>query len=343
MTTAAPDGLLRVSFADLVERLTSALQRLGFDADNAALCARLFAETTRDGVYTHGLRRFPRLEAMVRSGLIQPNARPERIAHFGALERWDGRLGPGNVNAWRSMERAIELARERGIGCVALANTNHWMRGGSYGWQAAEAGFIGLCWPNTLPNLPPWGGTQPRVGNNPLVLAVPRSAGPLVLDIAMSQFSYGALEAYRVRGEDLPVVGGFDAEGQLTRDPGAIEATNRALPIGFWKGAGLSFMLDVIGAILSGGQATCEIPPDSLREAGVTQVFVAIGPGGVFGRNADQLADEAIAFLKSSQPAPGAHIRYPGEQTLKIRAENLARGIPVDRPLWEELLSLQRL
>lgn len=330
-------GIVRVPFAELADRLSAALLRVGFNPENASDCACLFAETTRDGVYTHGVRRFPRFVAMVRSGAIQPNARPLRRAACGALERWDGQSGPGNLNAWRSMERAIELARQSGIGCVALANTNHWMRGGTYGWQAAGDGMIGICWTNTMPNLPPWGGSAPTLGNNPLVVAVPRSSGALVLDIAMSQFSYGALEAYRARGERLPVAGGFDFAGQLTVDPGAIESTQRPVPIGFWKGAGLSLMLDVVAALLSGGNLTSEIPADSLRETGVSQVFVAFGPDGCFGRSVDEAGDEAIRFLKSSSSSTGAGIRYPGEQTLRIRAENMARGIPVERPLWEEL------
>ena len=67
-------------------------------------------------------------------------------------------------------------------------------------WQAADAGLIGMCWTNTLPNLPPWGAADPRVGNNPLVLAVPRADGHVVLDMAMSHFSYGTLASYRMRG-----------------------------------------------------------------------------------------------------------------------------------------------
>ena len=102
------------------------------------------------------------------------------------------------------MERAIALGREHGVGCVAMANTNHWMRGGTYGWQAAEAGMIGICWTNTMPNLPPWGGAERVIGNNPLIIAVPRANGPVVLDMAMSQFSYGALKSSRKRGEMLP-------------------------------------------------------------------------------------------------------------------------------------------
>jgi 3-dehydro-L-gulonate 2-dehydrogenase len=90
-------------------------------------------------VYSHGLNRFPQFIRMIRDGIIEVNAEPEMVARFGSLERWDGKNGPGNLNAYRCMETAIAIAREKGIGCVALANTNHWMRGGSYGWQAAEA------------------------------------------------------------------------------------------------------------------------------------------------------------------------------------------------------------
>src|SRR5262245_42894268 len=228
--------------------------------ERAALSAPLVADASRDGVASHGLNLFPRLVAMARAGLVDVHARPEPIVRAGAMERWDGRRGPGNLNAHASMERALQLSREHGVGCVALANTNHWMRGGAYGWQAAEAGAIALCWTNTLPNLPPWGASEARIGNNPLVVAVPRAAGHVVLDMALSQFSYGALAAHRMRGELLPVAGGFDANGTLTSDPAAIEQSRRPLPIGFWKGSGLSIVLDLIAATLSGGLATHQVP-----------------------------------------------------------------------------------
>ena len=228
--------MLRVTYEELHDVLRRALLGLGFEPERAALCARLFADTDRDGVYSHGLNRFPRFVQMIRRGIVDVRARPALAAAHGALERWDGRRGPGNLNAHSAMERAVGLARAHGLGCVALADTNHWMRGGSYGWQAAEAGAAAVCWTNTMPNLPPWGATDARLGNNPLVVAVPRARGEhVVLDMAMSQFSYGALESYRARGEQLPVPGGYDGRGRLTRDPAAIEHSGRPLPIGFWK------------------------------------------------------------------------------------------------------------
>ena len=99
--------------------------------ERAQICARLFAETTRDGVYTHGINRFPRFVGTIRNGSVNVKAAAQRVAGFGALERWDGNRGPGNLNALAAMERAISLGREHGIGCVTLGNTNHWMRAGS--------------------------------------------------------------------------------------------------------------------------------------------------------------------------------------------------------------------
>src|SRR3954447_17452774 len=225
---------MRISYQQLHDTLRRVLVDRGFGPERADLCARLFADTDRDGVHSHGVNRFPRFLRTIENGVVDVRAEPARVAARQALERWDGRRGAGNLNAYASMTRAIALAREHGIGCVALANTNHWMRGGTYGWQAADAGMIGICWTNTLPNLPPWGSAAPILGNNPLVIAVPRASGHVVLDMAMSQFSYGALAAHRKRGELLPVEAGFDNEGRLTRDPAAIEASRRPLPIGSW-------------------------------------------------------------------------------------------------------------
>ena len=116
--------MLRVSYVELDRALRRALEHLGLTGERAALCARLFAETTRDGVYTHGLNRLPRMAAMIRSGSIDVNAEAVAAARSagGALERWDGRRAVGNLSAWAAMERAIVLAGQYGIAGVALGN-----------------------------------------------------------------------------------------------------------------------------------------------------------------------------------------------------------------------------
>lgn len=335
--------MLRVPFADLFAMLERAMLRLGFPPEAARLSARLFAETTRDGVYSHGLNRFPRVEAMVANGSIDVHARPQRTAAFGCIERWNGNRGIGNVNAYLAMQRAVELAHKDGVGAVAMANSNHWMRGGAFGWQAADQGMFAICWSNTLANMPAWGSTEPTLGNNPLVIAVPRADGRhVVLDMAMSQFSYGALASYAKRGEPLPLPGGFDEQGQPTQDAAAIEASQRPFPIGYWKGSGLSLVLDMMAAMLSGGLATYQLPLEPTLEAGQSQIFLAIDPSNIASvAELNHIADAILQHLHHARPEdPDQPIRYPGEQTLHIREENMRLGVPVDPELWQRLNSL---
>jgi 3-dehydro-L-gulonate 2-dehydrogenase len=275
----------------------------------------------------------------IANGSVNINAEPTKTAGFGALERWDGHRGVGNLNALACMDRAIVLAREHGIGGVALANTNHWMRGGSYGWHAAEQGLFAICWTNTLANLPAWGATTPTLGNNPLMIAVPRPGGHVILDMAMSQFSYGSLEAYSKRGQLLPVDGGFDTEGNLTKDAAAIEASQRALPIGYWKGSGLSIVLDMLAAMLSGGRATHQIPRESTRETGLSQIFLAVDPKSIAEpEELTRIAEGILDSLREATPVdPAKPVRYPGEQTLQLREENMRLGVPVDPEIWQRI------
>jgi 3-dehydro-L-gulonate 2-dehydrogenase len=317
---------MRVTYQELHDVLTRALVGAGLEPERARLSGRLFADASRDGVPSHGLNLFPRFITMIRAGVVDVRARPRPVTTRGVIVRWDGARGPGNLNAYEAMSAAITMARTQGIGCVALANTNHWMRGGTYGWQAAEANVIGICWSNTMPNLPPWGAEVPRIGNNPLVVAVPRPDGHVVLDMAMSQFSYGALAAHRMRGELLPVPGGFDASGALTRDAAAIEASGRLLPIGFWKGSGLALMLDMIAALLSGGRSTHEVPAHPEQETGLSQVFIAL--------DVSSLSTEGEMTRVVDAILTDLRVRYPGERTLDTRRRNLAEGVPVEPSIW---------
>jgi 3-dehydro-L-gulonate 2-dehydrogenase len=193
--------------------------------------------------------------------------------------------------------------------------------------------MIGICWTNTLANMPPWGASEPRVGNNPLVIAVPRREGAVVLDMAMSQFSFGALESYRRRNELLPVVGGYTVAGELTRDAAAIEASRRPLPIGFWKGSGLALMLDIVATVLADGRATHQISRDPLHETDLSQVFIAITPNALGGGDSVATVERIVDELRAPSK-DGTTARYPGERTLETRARNLTEGIPVDPEIW---------
>ncbi|SDJ78808.1 3-dehydro-L-gulonate 2-dehydrogenase [Pedobacter sp. ok626] len=327
---------MRVSFEELQEEFKRVLLKLSFPNETADTCATIFASNSRDGIYSHGLNRFPVFVRHIQEGVVKPNAVPTLLDKNGAIERWDGNFAPGMANATHSMNRAIELAKENGIGCVAIKNTTHWMRGGTYGWQAADAGCIGICFTNATANMPAWGGNKPVLGNNPLVIAVPRAEGHVVLDMAMSQFSYGKMQEYELKKETLPFPGGYDEHDNLSTDPAAIRKTKLALPIGFWKGSGLSLMLDILAVALSGGQSTAKITQGEY-ETGISQCFICIHQPDMH----TALIEEILAFTKSSAPTSSPKtVCYPGERTLQTRHENEKNGIPVNEEIWQQLKSM---
>ena len=330
-----------VPFNQMKSEFFRILKEHGFTDQKAEKCAGIFAVNSLEGVYSHGVNRFPRFVHNIKDGFVDPQAEPSLVHKSGSLEQWNGNFGPGPLNASFSTDRSMELAGENGIGMVALANTNHWMRGGTYGWQATRKGFVFIGWTNTCPNMPAWGAKDPRLGNNPFVLAVPFKDEAIVLDFAMSQYSYGKMETFKNDNKKLPYPGGFNTMGELTNDPGEILETWRALPVGYWKGAGLSLLLDILATILSGGISTHKVA-SCKSESGLSQVFISIRLNSLHNYpSIDNSIKLIIDDMQNSIPEnEKTKIRYPGESVVRIRSENLKNGIPVSRSIWEKILTL---
>lgn len=331
----------RVLRHEMLETFTHILLKYNVPADKASACAEIFTTNSLEGIYTHGVNRFARFVSYIDKGYVKIEEKPTYVNGFGAMEQWDGKLGAGPTNALVATDRAMEIAQTHGMGCVALANTNHWMRGGYYGAYAARKGFVFIGWTNTIANMPPWGAKESKLGNNPLVLALPYGDEVIVLDMAMSQYSYGALDLYAKKGELLPAPGGYDDAGNLTTDPKEIIQSRRVLPIGYWKGAGMALLLDILAAVLSGGLATHQISNLSVEHA-LSQVFIAFDISKL--NHLPQLEESIKAILRDYHEAetlPNKKVRYPGENTKSIREENLKLGIPVSTEIWNEIERLK--
>ncbi len=311
------------------------------DEETAALSARLFVSASADGVYTHGLNRFPLFVSLVDRGFVDVKARAVFESRIGNIERWNGMKGPGNINAWMAMKRAVEIAHENGIGVVALRNTNHWMRAGNYGLEAVENGCIGILWTNAMPNMPAWGAAEARIGNNPLVLAVPYKDTPVLVDIAMSMFSYGKLDLYKSEGRECPVDGGYDENGNLTRDPGKIASSRQLLPMGYWKGSGMAIALDLIAFLISGGRSTREIG-ELECETEVSQIFMAIDLQLFPDKDEmEERIGNTLSFIDASRPRKeSSPVHYPGEGMKRVREESMRLGVYVDDSIWETVKTL---
>lgn len=333
-------------FDEMKTTIKQAFVLAGMPAEKAETCAMVHTESSRDGVASHGLNRVARFVEYLTTGLVDPHAEPTLELNLGALEIYNGNMGPGILNAIFAMNRAADIAEKNGVGWVSLKNTTHWMRGGAYGWMAAEKGYIAISWTNTESCMSPWGSKSEAIGNNPFVMAVPRKEGHIVLDMAISQYSYGKLWGTRDKNQKLPYPGGFDHEGKLTDDPGAISETRRILPIGYWKGSGFAILLDLISSLASGGLTTAGIDKANKGSGGSSnQVYIAINPLKINTQEfIENAIHETIAQIKSSVPAKeNGEVFFPGENSVKTRNENMELGIPVDDGVWAKVQELAKM
>ncbi len=336
----------RITIDQFKTVLHDKLLKHGAAEDEASKVSEIFALNAADGVISHSVLRVLRMVGHYDCGTIVPGNKPVLVSGKGAVERYDANSTTGVLAASFCMDRACSLAEEFGIGLVALRNANHWMRGGYYGWLAAGHGKVGICWTNTRLNLPSWGSKEVNIGNNPFVMAVPGKDGQhFVLDSAMSQFSNGKLEVTRRAGKMLPVDGGYDSDGNLTRVPGDIEKTRRPLPMGFWKGSSMSILLDAAAALLSDGDDSASVErymqKEKVDECKLCQVFIAIDPQFLGENRFAEIEDSIKASVHDAEPVvPGVPSRYPGERVLKDRAKAFAEGIMVPTEAWEKIQAL---
>jgi 3-dehydro-L-gulonate 2-dehydrogenase len=98
-------------------------------------------------------------------------------------------------------------------------------------------------------------------------------------------------------------------------------------------------LMDMVATLLAQGTATHEIAPYVLKETNLSQVFLAFDlPSS--DESVDALVDGIVESVKTATPAGNEKVRYPGERTLKVRAENMEQGIPVGPSVWEQVLAM---
>jgi len=333
--------MIYVQYEEAVKRMARGLERF-LNAQDAKRFAEIFAGNSLDGVYSHGMNRYPRYLSDMESGLCDAKVtQAERVSGLGGLEVWDAHFGVGPLIAQQMAERAIGLARTHGIACVALRNNSHWLRAGRYGLMMADAGMMGLCMTNTCMNLVAYGAKEPSTGNNPITIAIPRRAGSLVMDMAVSQYAFGKLEIMAQEGGMLDTPCGYDTDGSLTNDPKKIVESGLMMPMALWKGSALSIMIDLMVSMLSLGRTSLTIGTPADGEKGMSQMFVCMNPAAVIDMDkAEAQMEKTIAFLNALEPKDGVHgVHAPGENLERTRARNRERGIPVTEDTWQKIVN----
>ncbi len=333
----------RFSEGALRELGQAALARCGAGAAAAAAVLDCLVEADRRGVHTHGLIRLPTYVAQARSGEIAAGAAPVVVHADGPTALVDGRLAFGALTATFALDDAATRALEFGVGATAALNGTHFGAAGHFALQAARRGLVGIVATNTPAAVAPFGGSESRLGNNPISIAAPMPAGtpPFVLDIALSQVSRGAIKLAELAGEAIPEGWALDADGRATTDPAAA-LLGALLPFGGHKGYGLAIAVELLTSALSGSGISPRLvntgltggaaPGAAGAERGTGSLYLVLDPARFAGRETflTRMGD-LVEELKSTRLAPGfGEVIVPGEP--EDRHESLAEAKGVELP-----------
>jgi len=332
--------------ADLSELAVGAFIRAGAADSDARETVDILVTGEMMGIPTHGMIRVP--EYIHRIGLgginVAPDIRVERRAAALAVIDADNALGP--VAGMRGLAAALEMAQETGIAYAGVAESNHFGPLAPYALQACARGMAIIIGSNATTTMPPWGGAEARIGNNPLCIALPNPDGAhFILDMAMSVAARGKIRRALREGAAIPEGWAVTRDGRPTTDPAeALEGF--LLPMGGHKGSGLSQAVDLLagllpcGAFLTGISSWVENPGAPQR---IGHFFIAIDAARLRGPGYGQAVREFLQIVTSTPPADsGQPMLYPGQLEQQRLDAALCDGVSLPAALLAEIKELSQ-
>ncbi len=290
-----------------------------------------------------GLEKFFRFHRQIRNGGIVPNAPMRWIKEGPSYALLDAAKGFGYVSAHRAMARAIEKARITGIAMVGVRHSNHFGIAGYHALHAAKNGLIGWSFTNAKAEMAPWGSAQVVLGTNPWGVAIPRQGThAIVLDMALTMSGKGMMRWYMNEGKPMPESWALTPDGAKTTDPAAA-MDGPLLPIGEYKGYGLSLITDVLSGVMTGSLFGLSVFQDESNHD-VGHVMMAIDPGAFMPREeVDARLEKLIAEVKAAPPIdPARPVILPGEVEFGRMEQREHDGVPLSRETIEGLRGLAR-
>lgn len=269
----------RVSIESLSRVVVDVLTKVGVSTKNAEIILDTILFANRRGVATHGVGRLPLYVHKIAAGHYNPQNEIEVLADNAAYALLDAKNGFGQVVAYKATKMAIEKAKKYGIAVVGVRNSNNFGTAGYFGDMAAREGCAAMVYANAAPAIAPTGGNKTIFGTNPLCYAYPgdEEHDPILLDMATTIAARGKIRLAAKNGEKIPLDWAIGPDGQPTDDPN-VALKGSLLPIGGYKGYGLSMFVDIFAGMLTGSHFAGDVKNLSKMEedSGNGHLFVVI-------------------------------------------------------------------
>ncbi|MGB9793056.1 MAG: Ldh family oxidoreductase [Thermacetogeniaceae bacterium] len=331
-------------FEALKDFAARVLKAAGVEPQESEVVADNLITANLRGIDSHGIVRLPQYVERLEAGLIASSTRIDVVRDAPAACVLDANNGWGAVAGLAGMRRAIEKARQHGVGVAVVRNSNHFGIAAYYAQEALPE-MIGISLTNASANMAPWGGRDPYFGTNPICIAVPAGRErPVIYDGATSVVAIGKIALAAKKGERIPLEWALDSEGNPTDDPRAVMSGGTLLPLGGYKGYGLALMVDVLSGILSGAAFGPYV--SNLRRLDAPQnvghFFAALNISAFMDpQEFQEKMERLVRDIKGARRAAGKEEIYlPGEIEWNWEEKRRREGIPVPDEVLAELRSL---
>jgi len=345
MNDTASTAIRRFTAAEGRRFMASALVAVGLPPADAESVAEMMALADLRGIDSHGIIRLATYIRRIKAGGINPRPKFRIVQEAAATALVDGDNGMGHLIMRQAAKIAVEKAAVTGVAWVGTRMSNHAGAAACYAMIPLAHDMIGLYLAVANNNhMAPWGGIEPLLGTNPIAVAIPTAEEPpIVLDIATTTTSFGKIRVAADSGQTLPEGQVIDHDGNPITDPNEADH-GLLLPIGGYKGFGLSLVFSLMGGLLNGtatGREAVSIEdvstPGNTGQAIMALNVASFGPVAEYKRRVDKVARD----LRTSKPLPGvSEVRYPGLNGHRTAAERAASGIPIRTPLVAGLAKL---
>lgn len=331
--------------------------QIGCSDRDADIATQVLLSADLRGVDSHGIARLSGYVRLWEAKRINANPDIKIVHESPSTAVIDGDAGLGLVVAPYSMQLAIDKAKTAGTGWVSVKNSNHFGIAGVHAMMALQHDMIGIAMTNASALVAPTFSVERLLGTNPIAVAIPAGREqPFVGDFATTTAANGKLEILQRKNEDAP--GGWvqTKTGEPSLDANELKKGGALLPLGgdrehgSHKGYILGSIVDIFSAVLSGANYGPWVPPfpayvpmpENMPGEGIGHFFGAMRIDAF--RTAEDFKsnmDKWIGRFKKATPVAGQEkVFVPGEPEVAFEAERRRNGIPLSKPVADDLSSL---
>ncbi len=320
--------------------LIQIFKKKGLNSSDALISANAIINAEMVGAYGHGLSRLKMYCDRINKNLI--NAKPKiKIKKISpSISFIDANNSIGFVAADIGIKKAIENAKNTGIGLVAVKNSGHYGLSGYYAEQAVKKNLITMIYTNAPPAIAPHGAIKSLFGTNPICFGTPTgSKVPFILDTSISMINRGKIRVAARNNQKIPEGVALDKFGKPTTD--AKKALSGVqLPMAGFRGSGLAWMVDILSGVFTGANHAGKVkdPFDNFTgPQNVGHLFVTF-KSNLFQKNYNKRIKENIRITKRLPKIKGVkEIMYPGQNKFRRFRENSKKKINIPKIIKKDL------